>query len=290
MNESEVIDPGNSVARKEAQVLVKEFTDSAIGNSALGTVDDLLDRLSARPTSGLQSILGTRLFNTVRTILHEGFLNRVWVKQEILLGEKVEIVVGSQRYDGDKVLHGLRVFLRFHGVNDIGPFELHGRHFPAAPYPENILRLSKLRWEQSFQPPERRLAQLPRTLLGPVVHFLLAQCTDARDHVFALLGVAHKDSLTDLNPPDYSLSMEQVMKRLTRTYIHHKQCLDILLWCGGTERPSWIISTNFNTPRLTPTLTLGRPYVQHGQRYAYQILHSRCPEGRRDSSLSGFSD
>lgn len=73
------------------------------------------------------------------------------------------------------------------------------------------------------------------------------RCTDERDRVFALLGMA-----TDIGPededvqPDYSCTLEDVLRRFTLFHLVHCEILDTLSWPNGTDNgsqnalPSWI--------------------------------------------------
>ena len=67
-------------------------------------------------------------------------------------------------------------------------------------------------------------------LLELVNDFEGSQCSDPRDKIFELLGIAD-DENAKLNPPGYQMSVEQVNERLIRTWIVSKDNLDVLNCC-----------------------------------------------------------
>ena len=158
--------------------------------------------------------------------------------QEFLLADNPIFVCGSQTYEGTQIISGISLFL-LGGAIDVhlgfsSEPEGIGEDFDAAKYFDALRslvfrkRIPEL--DPSFYPVQ--------SLVDFVYNYQGMACTDPRDKVYAMLGIA-TDDMAGLNAPDYSLSMLEVLERLFVTWTESRKTLDIVTYRPQRTRPTW---------------------------------------------------
>jgi hypothetical protein len=109
-----------------------------------------------------------------------------------------------------------------------------------------------------------------RDLLRAIFEARNAMCSNSRDKVFALLGLAARDPLSSKNHPNYTTSDVKVYERLASTYTESKKNCNILFCCNRVAVPRGFLdgmsaysthsSTDTSVSRLQYTMQLARPY------------------------------
>ena len=100
-----------------------------------------------------------------------------------------------------------------------------------------------------------------------------ANCSDPRDKIFAVLGLAHKSQTRGLDP-DYSKPAKAIFQNLVLHYTSNIQSLDILTHCElrdencGMKLPTWV--PNWTVPRLSDPIRLSASCGNSEPRVQYQ--------------------
>ena len=159
----------------------------------------------------------------VIALLHRPWFGRLWVVQEVVLAKHAVVFCGNRSLSWDVV------------EKVIGTLSAHGL---LAFFPEK----AKTRSGQNIT--SMRLIRHRRSLpgKGPGLLDLIAmcrnvQCTDPRDRVYALLGLAIDVSSQDSEiMPDYTLPIEEVCKRFRIWNLGHTKDLRCLSYSSFSHR------------------------------------------------------
>jgi len=215
------IDQGN-ITERNHQVA---FMGTIFGNASqiviyLGpgseVTDRVLDYLNGNSTALLE-VKRDRLNVIIRDFLQHRWLDRVWVLQEIALARLATMMAGEKtaRWSSDSINKVLGLCINL-----------------------SIEPPSALRWLPASQPEPDIL-----TVLHKSRH---CSATDARDKVFAVLGLAHEQFQKEF-PIDYSLSTEEVFTQLATHLIQSRGDLRVLKHTTGQGMdfevhgiPSWV--------------------------------------------------
>ena len=183
-----------------------------------------------------------------RALIRRPWFRRVWIIQEIVVAKKLVFKCGDWMVDWTVLTQAIRK-MRTH--NDF--------HLEKSPNDEtkettesgafSLRRLLLLRC--TFTSNEFGMEKLC-DLLMLCRDF---QATFARDHLFALLGIA-SDGDNPALAPDYEKSLDDIVKQYARTFILRDQAIDLLYLAGHhgqTRFPSWIPDwTRVRVPRESP--------------------------------------
>jgi hypothetical protein len=189
--------------------------------------DGVLDYLDG-DTVALHRFERGGLNQVVKRFLRIRWLNRVWVLQEIALAKLATMTAGDKTikwtHDSIKALLGICKKL--------------GIEPPSA-----------LHWLPASEPHTNILTVLHKSRN--------CSSSDARDKVFAILGLAHRRYQETL-PVDYSLTSEEVFMNTAIHLIEEEKSLDVLKHTTGQTPypqalPSWVprwdVKTNYNPVR-----------------------------------------
>jgi hypothetical protein len=182
----------------------------------------------------------------VITLIRRPWFQRLWVVQEVIKAPHHSAIIVC----GDQIMHWAvieKVFaaLNMHGLlsyfaQKAGTFNL-----------QNIVTIGRMR--QHHNDPIR--SSMILDLITDTRNF---QCMDARDRIFALLGLA--TSVNQEITPNYKLSVEDVFKAFTIGHILRSRKLHALSYSYSTPSrlplPSWV-------PDYT-TLHVAEPLVKLG--------------------------
>jgi hypothetical protein len=140
---------------------------------------------------------------SIQDVIQRPWWQRTWVLQEILLAKKVVISCGRHMFEWPTRTEQIR---DFEANLDKGK----GLYFP-------MLRRIDFQIIRDFLLLQSQLKSTERSRLHDLVHEMHnRKCTDPRDKVFALLGLA-ADTDVKQNAANYSLSVKRVYQRLART-------------------------------------------------------------------------
>jgi hypothetical protein len=182
-------------------------------------------------------------FLTILTkIFTQDWWSRIWVIQEVAVSHLAHIRCGHTSLPWIDLVHFL------------------GR-FPIQDMPRDVLELRYLR--QSFQDIDAArqmvLNTLPTPLLSLLMRFRAFSSRDARDKVYALLGLAERDPMGILEHvlrTNYTTSIEYTYKATVQYCVTVNHSLDILSTAGQRiDKPDW--------PSWIPSWDLTHPSWQH---------------------------
>jgi hypothetical protein len=191
-------------------------------------------------------------FLTILTkIFTQDWWSRIWVIQEVAVSQLALIRCGHTSLPWMDLVHFL------------------GR-FPIQDMPRDVLELRYLR--QSFQGIDAArqmvLNKLPIPLLSLLMRFRAFSSHDARDKVYALLGLAERDPMGILEHvlrSNYTASIEYTCKATVQFCVTVNHSLDILSTAGRRiDKPDW--------PSWIPSWDLTHPPWQHSTSKPYFSL------------------
>ena len=162
--------------------------------------------------------------DSVRLLLLRDWFSRVWVIQEVAMASEAVIVWGTETLDWETfrlgLSHGMKSDL-FH-LKTLGlSTEIAFRRFEAL---------------ASVIEPESNLTPVAR-LLQFLGKFRDWKASDARDKVFALLGLVENDLSQYEIAPDYQLSTEQTFVNTARNILKYTSDLRLLSYCSASDTP-----------------------------------------------------
>ena len=191
-------------------------------------------------------------FLTILTkIFTQDWWSRIWVIQEVAVSQLALIRCGHTSLPWMDLVYFLG-------------------HFPIQDMPRDVLELRYLR--QSFQgidtAREMVLNKLPIPLLSLLMRFRAFSSHDARDKVYALLGLAERDPMGILEHvlrSNYTTSIEYTYKATVQFCVTVNHSLDILSTAGQRiDKPDW--------PSWIPSWDLTHPPWQHSTSKPYFFL------------------
>jgi hypothetical protein len=180
--------------------------------------------------------------NLARFFSSEWFF-RVWTVQEFVLAEQTSFIYGSTIFSGKYLQQGLVTMRQHTSARCCGPDVLLKCGEPFIDVMAHMNALNEMK-----KPP----SGYPRDFLAALHHCRRRRCTDPRDRIYGMLGMAFtgQQGLTDLLPPDYSITVRDLFVKLARVQIELTKTLDVLSHASlGTSvedsglslrLPSWV--------------------------------------------------
>ncbi|KAI0535691.1 heterokaryon incompatibility protein-domain-containing protein [Xylaria digitata] len=180
--------------------------------------------------------------------LDSPYWRRAWIIQEISMNPRLTIVWGRQAFDLSQLLQAFSLLSNY----------IRGKREKVW---NHIQCLYKIRTSQ--------LALKPLSLVEALGLCYLAKAQFIRDHVFALLGLAH-DGAYLVPFPSYTLPQEDINRDMTIRLIRATGNFDVVVSKGhgiDTWYPNWFDSRYWHAYRLSH-LRIGRPslltYTNYG--------------------------
>ncbi|KAI3333027.1 heterokaryon incompatibility protein-domain-containing protein [Ustulina deusta] len=180
--------------------------------------------------------------------LDSPYWRRAWIIQEISMNPRLTIVWGRQAFDLSQLLQAFSLLSNY----------IRGKREKVW---NHIQCLYNIRTSQ--------LALKPLSLVEALGLCYLAKAQFIRDHVFALLGLAH-DGAYLVPFPSYTLPPEEINRDMTIRLIRATGNLDVVVSKGNrieTWYPNWFDSRYWHSYRLSHQ-RLGRPslltYTNYG--------------------------
>jgi len=198
--------------------------------------------------------LTSGFWNSLDVLLARDWFRRAWIVQELVLPEKVTLRCGAAGIDWERFFEALRLSERGLQTSSttrtkLGVLEL--EH--AGPAYALDLTRQKLRSSVTKYSLLELLGTFPHTL-----------ATKERDKLFSLLGLA-SDSERQEFVPDYSSSLETVVRRYASAFVNQGQVMD-LLYRSGTLKScsfsSWI--PNWTRVGARPTISTWKSSGKQG--------------------------
>ena len=163
--------------------------------------------------------------------LQKPWFRRVWIIQEVAVSSKASIVCGSHKVSWEALSSMTSYFRSNHLDNIVGT--------SSATW-TTILTMGWVRDARTKQN-----TGIPPTLLQLLEATQLCHCTDPRDRVFALFGIA-PDAYSAGLAPNYSLECTEVYQAAAIYFLFVRRNLTCLSFCGQRLRasaldlPSWV--------------------------------------------------
>lgn len=177
-----------------------------------------------------------RTVETTSRLLSRGYWSRVWIIQELAAASKISVLCGAHRISWQTIENAIernRKGRAWDRVRRLEPLEDDEMGEPSA----NFERILSLRRNQQ--------AGKPITMFDALYLSAHAQATDARDKLYALLGLAF-DGARFVPHPNYSLSTEAVYHQFSLELLHRGFPLNIMHLRSvkrgiGSISPSWAV-------------------------------------------------
>jgi hypothetical protein len=220
-------------------------------------------------------------------LMQRSWWQRMWVIQEIVFARKARLLCGDRSVIWPSLNRLDTIISKLKQVIQITSSRQH-EHGTGL---ENLLEILQI---------QSRIMKEPKpSLLDLVELFQTRQCTDRRDRVFAILGLAAEEDSKE-NPPDYSMTLPEVQMRLFRMAIPKLQGLQFLNCSGGyIEKPgrsSWILEwdsevtgmSDTSSGRLRPRLGFTSLIVQEPYFRKFESSRRARPEVSFRTGLEGL--
>ncbi|KAI9857566.1 MAG: hypothetical protein M1813_008158 [Trichoglossum hirsutum] len=179
-----------------------------------------------------------------RAFFRRPWWQRVWIVQEFVVASDVLVICGSWIVRWDLILGGVYKAREHHIIalqwSKDEPSEDTDTGFTAA----WRLFVERIKFQGGTRMP----------LLFLLGFHTSTEATRARDHVFALLGLA-KDADDATLDPDYESSLETIFTRYARFFILRDRSIRLLYDAGASDPPSrfpsWVPDWTVNEKRIT---------------------------------------
>ena len=201
--------------------------------------------------------MAEELFNekdgqALSTLPQNAYWQRIWIIQEVSVAKRVLVCCGGKELNWPFVVDLVGLY---------GVYEKEQKSF--------ALNESGLGRVLSINDSRTWLIKMDGSeLLYMLTGFRKSQCSDPRDKVNGLLGLAKAQEVVGLRP-DYSLSVEEVYCRTASHIIRTSRSLDVLAVCssspGSQILPSWV--PDWRDSDVEPEFTNGLADIAcaHGQ-------------------------
>jgi hypothetical protein len=192
---------------------------------------------------------------------------RTWICQEITLAKKLTFLCGTMSLSRESAI----MLAHTMWTNSIPLSRFMGSHgFEISV--SNVAVAAAMLEGLLFEQPD---------LLAVIAFTRTLSCTDEKDHVYGVLGMAI-DSKTIIPKPDYSLSFSDIRRNLAEAVTKARGSLDYLSLLDPRPDhlgpPPWVFSTKITTE--------GKIYMNRGLREP--IKHSVCHAARNTSPIVTF--
>ena len=199
----------------------------------------------------------------------QSWFQRRWILQEAALASRIIVYYGGYAFPWSYIAGLAEQLALYHEcLEDSGPadyaahvvhtihvwrYHLSGTHYKsnqAAFEDWGLWKWLKLSFNESKAP----------SLIEVLYESSLSQCTDSRDRVYSILGLATIDEKMPI-PIDYNLSSEAVYHNLTRFLIEDTQSLEVLKYVEHPKStngiPSWVPDWSFKPGHNTTWRKVG---------------------------------
>ncbi|KAF2685937.1 HET-domain-containing protein [Lentithecium fluviatile CBS 122367] len=210
---------------------------------------------------------------SIGMLINRPWFSRVWIIQEIVVAKDITIVFGNVRQNFDTfttAISAIRLYFSHFekmAINFLAPTSTgHGgdasrrlvtsvkMKFPTEVlFGEGLEKVGLLRREREQWirkiPTEETTSQSFYDLVHGFANF---NATDPRDRIFSLLGIASSDDLVAASlQPNYSMTLDQILRQFTVAHLECTRDLKILNSCYGLDTPpgfsSWAYMATFVT-------------------------------------------
>ncbi|KAH6672179.1 heterokaryon incompatibility protein-domain-containing protein [Halenospora varia] len=166
----------------------------------------------------------------LRELFDRPYWLRMWIIQEVVVAEKIKLQCGSRSVDWDQLRWA------------ITRFSIMGAEARYSVFPRGDRRL--LTVFQLIQHRQRRIDGQGITMLEALGLSTTSLSTDARDKIYALLGLA-TDGRSLVPVPDYNASFEIIIEKFMRSLILDIEDNNLLFLRAASSKrslslPSWI--------------------------------------------------
>lgn len=229
--------------RRLEELVASPLSDQRFGVRYRATITSLRQRQSKRREDLAGTIEGMGqdqffllIWRKFALLLDRPWFSRMWIVQEASNAKEVIVLVGSYAIDWDRFcLIQMWVQARHHALS-IGP-DLH----------ISMLGLELVSFFRRL-----KTSSIEGLDILPCLHICRGfQATDARDKIYALMGLLSANEKTvalkaGVLIPNYELPIRNVYMNLTRWHIDHSKSLDILNFIlkddekNEHELPSWV--------------------------------------------------
>jgi hypothetical protein len=181
---------------------------------------------------------------SIQSLFEREWFSRVWIIQEVVLAKELKFLCGNYELDWDDIIKAVEICR-----DDQGgplPIECHLRLIVPSLKPVHTLGAMKSAFE------DKNLSK-NFNLLPLLDFFSHARSTKPCDKLFALLGIA-SDSTATAFDPDYSSSLEVIIRRFAREFVRRGNANELLYRAGSTKSvsfSSWIPDWTGTTVRRT---------------------------------------
>ena len=168
-------------------------------------------------------------WEAVRAILKRPWFRRVWVVQEVAVGKDVGMSCGGWRLNW---LEFAEAFLQCHNhlLPTLWEHKYDKEMNTALEHGERnawfLIRIRSIIQDQKYWP-----------LLDLLDQFRNTSSTRARDHLFALLGLASDGEDTSFDP-DYAEPFESIVRRFGAALVHRGRSEQLIMHAGLASQPS----------------------------------------------------
>jgi hypothetical protein len=191
------------------------------------------------------------VWDHIQKFLCRGWFHRVWVVQEIVFASKVRLICGAWEVQWEDIFSAIEL-CRASRLLPEQMQNLRFKHVLQSARPAHTLGLTRRNFMDS------RMSQRA-DLLSLIDVFAYTEATKEIDKLFALLGLA-SDADQSVFDPDYSSSLEAVVRRYAGEFVKRGKAME-LLYCAGESKSyrfcSWIPNWTGKGPRETITTWCG---------------------------------
>lgn len=189
----------------------------------------------------------------IKEMFTRGWFSRAWVIQEAVLARELRLIYGQYEVAWDDIFKALEICF-----NNIDLFRSDSYLRQILPFIKPAYSMGRIR--QAYE--HKRLSH-PFALLDLLDTFHYAKSTKECDRLFSMLGIAY-DASHPVYDPDYSSSLEYIVRRYAADFVDRGKGLDLLYragHCKGYKFCSWIPNWTGSEPCRTISTWRGREGV-----------------------------
>jgi hypothetical protein len=180
----------------------------------------------------------------IAVLFQREWFRRAWIVQEVVLASEVRIVCGSWEISWDDIFFAVKLCLEWSST--LGVDDNRVREMLSSLKPSYTLAETRAAFQQMNLAPRFNLM----ALLDEFAH---TQSTKECDKLFALLGISF-GAETAAFDPDYSSSIQTIVRRYAAEFIDRGHAMDLLHRSGRSKSysfSSWIPNWTSNEPSRT---------------------------------------
>ncbi|KAH7372044.1 heterokaryon incompatibility protein-domain-containing protein [Cadophora sp. MPI-SDFR-AT-0126] len=279
INQNDVLEKNSQVAMMGEIYAAASLTLVWLGecNPAISEAIDMLEASQlVHAEGGLPAI---DLNHTINSLNHKSawkgvgellaapWWRRMWVIQEIALGQRAMILCGTEKLMFQKLALGAEFAFKQNGMNHI--FPVCGNGFT------NYWRVQYM-----LQYRMRKQRGEPILLQELLENSVAGEASNPRDMVFSLFGLATDTEGVPELVVDYQMPVEEVYANVVKFHVREYKSLDMICRSAHPKRhqnlPSWVPDfLNLKETTSTPLATLSRSWS--GNLYRYNASGTSTP-------------